>query len=159
MLGAEPQGGQGQPPFATLPSTTRDRRGGILTKIKNLILFFDGVALHVPEYMEDRIEAMDPPLVTGLQEHDLLRFIRRETAVDQATAEALATQLTEIIAAGQLDALAQSPVRFEGLSMSRMGWRGDSELAEMLYEGLRASGLARKTEDGSQFPCILWFEI
>jgi hypothetical protein len=120
--------------------------------IKNLILFFDGVALLVPAYMERRIEEMDPWLVVGLREHGLLHLIRPETAVDRAATEALAIQLTEIIATGQLDHLAEIHVPFREISMSRMGWAGDSELAVMLHEELRGRGLARDSEDGVSIP-------
>jgi hypothetical protein len=121
-------------------------------QIKNLVLFFDGIALLVPEYMADRIETIDPPLVTGLREHGLLDVLHPEVMVDSPATEALATQLTDIIATGQLDHLADSTVRFEALSMSRMGWYGDPDLARMLFEELRARGLARETEDGVSVP-------
>jgi hypothetical protein len=43
--------------------------------MKNMILFFDGIALLVPAYMVDRVELADPALVAGLREHDLLRVL------------------------------------------------------------------------------------
>jgi hypothetical protein len=35
--------------------------------IKNLILFFDGVALLVPDYLRDKPENVDPAIVAGLR--------------------------------------------------------------------------------------------
>ena len=43
--------------------------------IKNLILFFDGIALLVPGYKIDDLEEREPWLVTGLKEHGLLHII------------------------------------------------------------------------------------
>jgi hypothetical protein len=40
--------------------------------IKNLVLFFDGIALLVPEYMKERPEELDRPIVVGLKQHGLL---------------------------------------------------------------------------------------
>ncbi len=40
--------------------------------VKNLILFFDGVALLVPEYMKDKPRILDPAIVAGLEQHNLL---------------------------------------------------------------------------------------
>jgi hypothetical protein len=42
---------------------------------KNLILFFDGIALLVPEYMRDRPFEIDPAIATGLHENGLLRIL------------------------------------------------------------------------------------
>jgi hypothetical protein len=70
--------------------------------IKNLLLFFDGVALLVPEYMLDRSYFIDPSLVEGLQQH----VLKSESLMDKQAAEALATQLGELLASGALDHLA-----------------------------------------------------
>jgi hypothetical protein len=53
--------------------------------IKNLILFFDGVALLVPKYMKGRIEDFDPAIVAGLKQHDFLHIIlsRRRPSTKQ----------------------------------------------------------------------------
>ena len=50
--------------------------------VKNLILFFDGIALLVPDYMTDRPELEDPVMVQGLKEHGLLHEARREVGSD-----------------------------------------------------------------------------
>jgi hypothetical protein len=68
--------------------------------IKNLILFFDGIALLVPTYMKRRPEEVDPAIVVGLKDHDLLHIIRPEKAVDKAATEKLAAALTNIITSG-----------------------------------------------------------
>jgi hypothetical protein len=120
--------------------------------MKNMILFFDGIALLVPDYMVDRVERSDPSLVAGLREHDLLQILDPASLVDASATAALATQLGEIIETGHLDHLAAEPMPFAELSMSRMGWSGDSALAEALYAQLAERGLARATEDGVSIP-------
>lgn len=40
--------------------------------VKSLALFFDKVALLVPDYMKDRPMLLDPPIVAGLEEAGLL---------------------------------------------------------------------------------------
>lgn len=59
--------------------------------IKSLLLFFDGVALLVPDYMRDRPLFTDPSLAQPLADQGLLHRLSPETLVDQATAEALGT--------------------------------------------------------------------
>jgi len=40
-------------------------------RIKNLLLFFDGVGILIPEYMMDRPDILDPSITAGLREHGL----------------------------------------------------------------------------------------
>jgi hypothetical protein len=120
--------------------------------LKNLLLFFDGIALLVPEYMRDRPYEMDPSLVAGLQEHDLLHILEPESLMDREAAEALATSLGDVIASGALDDLPNPDRVYEELSMSRMGWVADAGLAGMLIEELEARSLARPSQDGVSIP-------
>src|SRR6266550_933616 len=89
--------------------------------IKNLILFFDGIALLVPRYMKGRIEEVDPAIVAGLKQQNLLHIIEPEKAVDKEASKALSAVLTDIIASGALDPLAKDRTAFHELSMSRLG--------------------------------------
>ena len=59
--------------------------------------------------------------------------------------------MVSIISSGALDALDRNG-EFHALSMSRMGSYGDAGLAQMLYDELRARGLARESEDGVSIP-------
>jgi hypothetical protein len=120
--------------------------------IKNLILFFDGIALLVPDYMRDRPFEVDPAIATGLQEHGLLKILEPETFMDRTAAEALATAMSDIIVSGSLDNLAKRRTKFHELSYSRLGYMADAGLAEMVYEELEKRGLARPTEDGVSIP-------
>ena len=115
--------------------------------VKNLILFFDGIGLLVPDYMKDRIESFDPAIVNGLKEHDLLHIIEPEKAVDSSSTEKLASILTDIITSGALDILAKDSIDFQHLSRSRLGYYGDEGLAKMIFEELKRRGLAQNSED------------
>jgi hypothetical protein len=120
--------------------------------IKNLILFFDGVALLVPSYMRDKPDIADPAIVTGLREHGLLHIIEPETAVDKAATEQLASALMDIISSGALDNLATTDTKFHEISRSRLGYDGDSGLAQMILEELQKRGLAKAGENDSTIP-------
>lgn len=120
--------------------------------VKNLVLFFDGIALLVPDYMEDRLENFDPAIVTGLREHGLLHIIKPEEAVDRSATENLAAVLTDVIVSGALDLLAKDTTEFHELSRSRLGYYGDEKLADMIFEELKKRGLARDSEDGVSIP-------
>ena len=120
--------------------------------VKNLILFFDGIALLVPNYMRDRPSFVDPAIVTGLQEHGLLTILEPETVIGQKATEALATAMADILASGALDKLAREQTKFHELSYSRLGYSGDPDLAKVIYEELRSRGLAKPSEDGVSIP-------
>jgi hypothetical protein len=119
--------------------------------IKNLILFFDGVALLVPEYMKDKPSIQDPAIVAGLEQHNLLHLLQPETVVDATATAQLAGAMREIIESGRLDSLpAESD--FHELSMSRLGYFGNEDLATELFKELKKRGLAKETEDGRSIP-------
>jgi hypothetical protein len=120
--------------------------------VKNLVLFFDGIGLLVPDYMQDRLEHFDQAIVSGLREHDLLYVIKPEEAVDKQATENLAAVLTDVIVSGALDVLAKDATEFHELSRSRLGYYGDEKLAEMIFEELKKRGLARDSEDGMSIP-------
>ena len=120
--------------------------------IKNLILFFDGIALLVPDYMKDRPEQIDRPIVVGLKERGLLEIIEPEKAVDKSATEQLAGAMTDIITSGVLDELSKEDTGFHEISMSRLGSYGDQGLFTMIFEELKKRGLAKDTEDSVSIP-------
>jgi hypothetical protein len=122
--------------------------------IKNLILFFDGIALLVPDYMKRHPEEVDPAIVSGLKHHNLLQIIEPEKAVNKAATEKLATAMADIITSGLLDGLAKEDTAFHELSMSRLGYYGDDELAQMIFEELKIEALPRKVRTMCLFLCI-----
>jgi hypothetical protein len=120
--------------------------------IKNLILFFDGVGLLVPNYMRDSSFRIDPAIAAGLEEHKLLYQLAPETFVDRAATEQLATALTDLLTSGALDQLAVEPIEFQNISRGRMGYDGDPDLAAMIFFELESKGLAQASIDGLSIP-------
>lgn len=120
--------------------------------VKNLVLFFDGIALLVPDYMEDRLKHFDPAIVTGLRDEGLLHIIKPEEAVNKSATENLASVLTDVIVSGALDVLDKDTTEFHELSRSRLGYYGDKKLADMIFEELKKRGLARDSRDGMSIP-------
>lgn len=119
--------------------------------VKNLILFFDGVALLVPDYLKDKPRYIDPAVVAGLEEHKLLHILEPEKVVDAAATQQLASALEEIISSGALDGIAEE-TEFHELSMSRLGYFGNESIATQLFNELKNRGLARESEDGKSIP-------
>ena len=120
--------------------------------IKNLVLFFDGIALLVPHYMKERPEQLDRPIVVGLKEQGLLEIIEPERAVDKSATEKLAMAMTDIIASGVLDELAKEETDSHELSMSRLGSYGDKGLYNMIFDELKKRGLAEESKDKVSIP-------
>ena len=121
-------------------------------KIKNLILFFDGIVLLVPEYMRHRPYDLDAPIVSGLQEQGLLRILEPETVVDSEATTSLAASMADIVERGGLDNLSNKNIRFGELSRSRLGYHSNAVLADEIFQELHKRGLASPSEDGVSIP-------
>jgi hypothetical protein len=119
--------------------------------IKSLLLFFDGVAVLVPDYMHERPLLTDPTLAQPLAERGLLHRLSPEKLVDQAAAETLTDLLDKLLNDGAFDALDRDTA-FAELSHSRLGGSADAGLTKIVLEQLRDRGLARHTEDGVSIP-------
>lgn len=119
--------------------------------IKSLLLFFDGVALLVPDYMRDKPLLTDPTLAQPLADQELLHLLSPETLVDETVAETLAELLDNLLDAGAFDDL-NLKTDFAELSHSRLGGTADPGLTEIVLEQLRARGLAQHSEDGVSIP-------
>lgn len=120
--------------------------------VKNLILFFDGIALLVPEYMRDRPAYMDPAVVEGLQEHGLLHILVPERVVDKQATNALVSAMADVLDSGALDSLSGDKSAFAEISYSRLGFFGDERLAYALLAELESRKLAARSEDGVSVP-------
>jgi hypothetical protein len=126
-------------------------RPGEAAWIKSLLLFFDDVAILLPEYMRGRHAMADPSLVEPLEDRRLLRVLEPETFVD----EELTKQLTDVVLALVQEGAFDSAPPAEGfaeLSMSRMGYGAIEEMAHGVYLELRKRGLATETADGVSIP-------
>ena len=126
--------------------------------IKNLVLFFDGIAMLIPEYMEDQGSFDDYPIVAALKDCGLFNIVRPEEAVGAEETEQLSKALGDIIASGGLDHLIRvtsardRQSSFGSLSMSRIGYAGNPELAQAIFGQLKERGWARDSEDGVSVP-------
>lgn len=127
-------------------------RAGEADGLKNLLLFFDGIAILLPRYMAGRETAADPVLAGPLREQGLLRILEPETFVDQQATEALIAAVADLVTQGAFDDLERPEWGYQELSRSRMGWDADVELSEMITEELIARDLARPSQDGVSVP-------
>jgi hypothetical protein len=118
--------------------------------IKSLLLFFDEVAILLPEYMRGRHVAADPTLAEPLEDRGLLKVLEPEWFVDEDSTKALTDMVQWLIEQKVFDDL--PPGRPAQLSMSRMGYASIHETAHRVYESLAARGLAVPTEDGVSIP-------
>jgi hypothetical protein len=119
---------------------------------KNLILFFDGIAQLIPEYMQDHLNADDQAVIEGMKQHGLFHVLRPEQLVNLQVTEQLTSTMIKIVESGALDFLAKDGTAFGSISMSRLGYGGHYEMAEIVVEQLRARGLAGESEDGKSIP-------
>ena len=119
--------------------------------IKSLLLFFDEVAILLPDYMRGRHRDADPSLTGPLEDRGILRILEPKEWIDTDVAETLAEIMVDLLARGVFDGLPEAS-HFAELSNSRIGYGADAELAEFLVEELRQRGLARSSEDGVSVP-------
>jgi hypothetical protein len=119
--------------------------------IKGLLLFFDDVAILLPDYMRGRERAADPVLAGALADQGLLRIIEPEWFIDRQMAEEVTHGIVELVEAGTFRRPSERS-GFGELSMSRMGAMVDQSLFESVLSQLRDSGLALETRDGVSIP-------
>ena len=119
--------------------------------IKTLLLFFDQVAILLPRYMYGWHHAADFTLAAPLEERGLLVVLEPEAWVDEKIATKLGETLVDLLTNGAFDELPKVE-RFQELSMSRIGYGADVDLADFVVEELKAKNLARSTEDGASIP-------
>lgn len=120
--------------------------------LKNLLLFFDGIALLVPGYMRNKPEEQDPVMAGSLRKAGLLHLLEPESLVDKTATKHLATAIGGLIQSGAFDGLEKDGTAFHELSYSRLGSYGDPELAEAILKELKRRKLARGSKDGVSIP-------
>ena len=119
--------------------------------IKSLLLFFDDIAILLPDYMYGRHTISDPVLAEPLEERGLLRVLEPNNWVDGEMANKLSEIIVELLTNGTFDELPQENY-FAELSRSRIGYGANVDLADFLVDELQAKGLARPSEDGVSIP-------
>jgi superfamily II DNA/RNA helicase len=129
--------------------------------IKSLLLFFDGVAILLPDYMKGRELLTDPSLAGPLTDLGLLRILEPEWFVDEQLSVRVAESMVELIVGGAFDNQTAANGEFATLSMSRMGSAALSEsrmgsrhrgVFEMIHDDLMSRGLALESNDGVSIP-------
>ena len=122
--------------------------------IKNLVCFFDGIAMLVPDGMPNPRRRDDEPIVWALKNHGLLRVIHPEEIIDEEATEALANAFDEIITSRRLAHLirrrAKSTIKadFQNLAKAKLGTHIDKKLADSIFQILRSRGIAHDPGDG-----------
>lgn len=119
--------------------------------IKSLLLFFDEVAILLPEYMYGRHHMADPSLAEPLEERGMLQVLEPNDWIDEQARVDLVRSMTGLIDSGAFDELDRS-AHFEELSQSRAGYNVDIAVADDLVNTLIEMGLARPTADGVSIP-------
>ena len=102
--------------------------------IKSLLLFFDEVAILLPNYMYGHHTEADPTLAGPLEELGLLRVIEPNDWVDVETTNQLAEIVVELLTNGTFDDLPKADY-FAELSQSRIGYGADVDLAKFSGRG------------------------
>ena len=119
--------------------------------VKSLLLFFDQIAILLPNYMYGRHQAADPTLVEPLEDRGLLQVLEPSAWIDEKMANQLAEIVVELLTNGVFDDLLKTEP-FHELSRSRIGYDADVKLADFLVDELRTRDLARPSEDGVSIP-------
>ena len=109
--------------------------------IKNLICFFDGIAMLIPENMPNYRDRHAEETVLALEAHKLFRVIRPEEVIDGKATKALAKAFRKIIDSERLDHLVGSSA-FHTLAKAKLGTHSDQEFADSIFQELRSRGLA-----------------
>lgn len=122
--------------------------------VKNLLPFFDEVAILLPDYMYGRQRAENPWLAGPLEDAGLLRVLEPGTFVDRDVTARLHEILTGLVAAGLFEELEMptSPHGYHELSRTRLGWNADVEMSADLVDTLLERKLALPSADGVSFP-------
>ena len=121
--------------------------------VKNLLLFFDGVALLIPDYMREKTRhVLEPHMLDPLLDRKLLHILEPETLVDAEAARRLHDGIAGILIREARATLKAKDSAFHEISFSRIGGFGDRALANDLLERLVSAGLAKKSEDGVSVP-------
>ena len=119
--------------------------------IKSLLLFFDDVAILLPDYMYGRHIDADPGLAEPLEDRGLLRVLEPNDWVDEEISGKLSGIVLELLSNGAFNDLPKAE-HFAELSRSRIGYGADVKLADVLVDELQSRGLARPSEDGVSIP-------
>lgn len=119
--------------------------------LKSTILLFDGATLLVPAYMADAPLHVNTEVTQPLHDQGLLTFMTPEEVVGPDAANALGDAVLQLLEADAFSGLPEAAIN-ANLSLSRLGFSGDREIAHLVLSALQERGLAGKVEDGVSVP-------
>jgi hypothetical protein len=119
--------------------------------IKSLLLFFDEIAVLLPQYMDGRQFLADPTLAEPMADRGLLRVLHPESFLDEQTIVELGSLMEALLSGDAFIDFAEVE-HFAELSMSRMGLGTLEAVADRLRGELERRGLARPSTDGVSIP-------
>jgi hypothetical protein len=119
--------------------------------VKSLLLFFDEIAVLLPQYMDGRQFFADPTLAEPMADRGLLRVLHPESFLDQQTIGELGALMEALLARDAFIDLAEVE-HFAELSMSRMGLGTLDAVAQQLRAELERRALAQPSADGVSIP-------
>ncbi len=109
---------------------------------KSMLLFFEKVAILVPEAEQDVFERSDEAVIAGLREHDVLRVLRPHELVDQNASHRIIQQLRD--AAERLPESAEpDPGAPMLLYLEKLGNGPEAAQVKELANQLHRSGVAK----------------
>ncbi len=123
-------------------------RSGAASHIKTLLLFFDGIALTVPDYLCGAPFAADRAFADRLDDLGLLFRLGPESLVDRQVAESLGQLLGELFAAHAFDMIDRA-LPYRAPPRPRSGSSTDPLFTDAVLDVLVQSELARPTCDGA----------
>lgn len=122
-------------------------RSGAAAAIKTLLLFFDGVALTVPQYLRGVPLAADPAFAETLDEQGLLVRLSPEYLIDRETAHTAAQLLVKLAVSNAAESLDRAQP-YQAVSHSRRDGTTDPLLTDTVLTELVQQGLATPSRDG-----------
>lgn len=122
--------------------------------VKNLLPFFDEVAILLPDYMLGRHRDANPWLAGPLEDLGLLRILEPGAFVDQEMTTRLHAIVSGLVDSGAFNDLdvPSGPYGYHELSRTRLGWNADLALSTELIEMLQDRQLALPSADGVSVP-------
>ena len=111
--------------------------------IKTLILFFDGVGILLPNYMNGKLEHEDPATAIPLLDKGLLHVLEPEKIIDKKATKQLGETMSEMIESGAFNRLPKD-TRFHEISYSRMGGYGDEKNSSRPLEKVEVQRLGEE---------------
>jgi hypothetical protein len=114
--------------------------------IKNALLFFDGIAILVPDPKRMPRKFKKPKIADALEELGLLHYIIADEQIDKGITFELSECIENLLSSGVWNDLETRDPNFVSLSISRLGRYGDFKEYNRIFQALSSRGLVVKAE-------------